>query len=92
MLRAGQPRQQGLGCEDPAARGGQLDRQRQPIQPIADLGDGSGALVGYGEGGLTARARSMNSRTASYWLSRASVGRRVKSGSASGGTAYSCSP
>ena len=42
--------------------------------------------------GFTARARSMNSATASYCDSCASDGRLAGSGRSSGGTGYSCSP
>ena len=78
------------GNSDPRRR--QLDRQRQPVQPVADLGDRRRVLVGDREIGLYRLARSMNKATASYCVNRASAGSRVGSGSASGGTAYSVSP
>ncbi len=51
--RAQQRRRGQVG--DPGRR--QLDRQRQPVQPAADLGDGGGVLGGQrevGPGGLGA--------------------------------------
>ncbi len=41
---------------------------------------------------LAAEARSTKSRTASYWESRSTAGRKARSGSPSGGTATPCSP
>ena len=40
------------GREQPAARGGQLDRERQPVDPPADLGDRSGVVVVEAEAGV----------------------------------------
>ena len=57
---------------------GELDRERQPVEATADLGDIGRRLSSTENAGSTAAARAPKSRTAS-------------SGS-SGGTGYSCSP
>ena len=44
-----QPRQQRRRRQELDARRGQLDRQRQPVQPADDLGDGLGILRRQGE-------------------------------------------
>ena len=47
-----QPGQQRRRREDLDPGRGQLDGQRQPVQPAADVGDGCGVLVGQREVGL----------------------------------------
>ncbi len=49
MLQAGE---EGGGGQVGHPGGGQLNRQRQPVQSADDLGDGRGVLVGEGEVGL----------------------------------------
>src|SRR5262249_11448598 len=44
-----EPHQQRLGWKQLAARGRQLERQRQPVQPLADLGHHWCILVGHRE-------------------------------------------
>jgi len=46
----GQARQQRLGRQDLDPGGGQLDRQRQPVEPAADLRDRRRIVVGEAEG------------------------------------------
>ena len=60
-----QPADDRLGREQADPGGRQLDRQRQAVQPDADLGDRGGVLVGEREVRPDAsRARSRNSATA----------------------------
>ncbi len=88
-----QAREDGLRGQQPDARRRQLDGQRQAIQPHADLGNGRGVRGIHREARAArpwrARRRGPPTRTA-----RASSrsGRCCGSGSASGGTGYSCSP
>ena len=50
-------------------RGGELDRQRHAVQPGAIPATAGAFALVTAKPGLTAPARAMNSRTASYWLS-----------------------
>ena len=71
-------------------RGGELDRERQSVEPRADLGDGRGVVVVQPKPGRASRARSTKRRTA---RSRALGASGVTLGS--GATAArrdSCSP
>ncbi len=97
-----QPRGQGSRPKELEAGGGQLDRQRQPVQADADLGHGHG--VGGRErktgldGGRTAAEEVHGSIAAQACGSSgvrgsgASLPRSAAGGSASGGTGNSCSP
>ncbi len=88
-----QPRQQRRRREDGAARGGQLDRQRQPVQADADGGDARGVVVSEGEVGPR-RPRS-GTEEADRRRSRRPpppTATRPGSGTASGGTGNWCSP
>ena len=80
---AGEPGQQRLGRQQLHAGGRQLDRQRQPVQPRAYLGDGRRVGGRHGEVGPGACARSMKSATAAYCAKR-SGGRPPRSGRGSG--------
>ena len=89
-----QPAQHRLGRQQPDAGRRQLDRQRQAVQPGADLGHGRGVLVGQREVGPD-RACSLRRRARRPAYCESGLRRRLArraSGSASGGTAYSCSP
>ncbi len=60
----------------PDAGGGQLDRQRQPVQPLADLGDGRRRSRRSARSPARAAwARSTNRRTASNWARCSGRGR-----------------
>ncbi len=48
----GEPLEQRLGRQELAARCGQFDGQRQPVQVHADLGYGAGIGRGHVKGGL----------------------------------------
>ena len=57
--------QQHLRRQHPQAGRGELDGQRQPVEPSADFGHGGGVIGGQRRRGRTLEPRSMNSRTAS---------------------------
>ena len=88
-----EPGEQRLGREQLRASGRELDRERQAVEADADLGDAPArSRLVTAKSAFTARARSMNSATASYCESDVISGRRAGSGRSSGGTGYSCSP
>ena len=84
--RAVQARGDLCGREQPAARRRQLDRQREPVDPSADLRDRVDIAVAYANSGSCARARSQNSATASTSATASASSALRRSGSASGGT------
>ncbi len=51
--------------QQPDARGGQLDGERQAVEPVADLDHAARSSSVRSKSGITARARSRNSATAS---------------------------
>ena len=74
-------------------RRGQLDRQRQPVQPARrSRPPPARSRSVSAKSGCTARARSTNSATAAYCDSSSPAATARGSGSASGGTGNSCSP
>ena len=79
-------------AEDLDPRGGQLDGQRQPVQPAADLGRVPGVGWVSRNSMWTASARSTKSRTASDATIWSNVHVSRSTGRGSGGTANSCSP
>ncbi len=87
------PGQQRPRRQEGAPRGGQLDRQGQPVQPVADLAATAAAFSAVrAKSSRAARARSTKRRTAGVSPSSPRGGRRASSGRARGGTAKPCSP
>ena len=89
----GQPIEDLLSGEDAGPNGGELDRQRQPVEPAAQLGDGR--LVRRRSARtrpMRRAARSANSMTASFCRSWASGAPPSAGGRSSGGTGTTCSP
>ena len=87
-----EPREQRLRREQLRARGRELDRERQPVEADADLGDRGRVRVREGEVGSRpgpVRRRARPRRTA---RATRSSGRCAGSGRPSGGTGNSCSP
>ena len=80
--------------QDLHARGGQLDRQRQAVQPAADVGDGVGVPRRQREVGPAGRG-ALHEQRDRRRIRISADGRRsgvADAGSGSGGTGNSCSP
>ena len=69
-----QPGEHGLRREHAHPGSGELDGQGEPVESPANLRDCGAFSLSTAKSGVTACARSMKSRTASYWVESCSRG------------------